>query len=254
MSYEIPLEKLTFMAAADLRTKQYYAVKLDTAGKIVLAGDGESAIGVLQDTPNTGEVGSVMTLGVTFGKAGDAITAGSNVASDAAGKFVTAGGGDAVIGTALKTAANGDIFPILLSIKSSTGTTGISAGYTDVAFPVDLVNMDNVKICNDFLPGFTGQIEKIFFVTAKPTTDTATVNFTVTPSIDGIPCTGGVLTLDVGAAGTDPDTYGKVIAATAITDNNDFTASSAIDLTVNNTSNAFTDGQGIVYMRLKITA
>lgn len=254
MSYEKPLEKVSLMAAADLTAKQYYGVKVDNTGKIVLAGDGESAIGVLQDTPDNGQIGTVMTLGITFAKAGDAITAGSNVACDAAGEFVTAGGGDAIIGMALQTAAHNDIFPMLLSIKSSTGTTGITAGFVDVAFFVKLVDLDNVKICNDYLPGFTGTIDKLFFVTGKPTTDAALVNFTVTPSIGGVDCTGGVLTIDVTAAGTDPDTYGKVIAATAITGDNDIVAASAIDLTVNNTANPFTDGEGTIIMRLKVTA
>lgn len=254
MAYEIPLEILTFTAAADLRTKQYYAVKLDSNGEIALAGDGESAIGVLQDTPNNGEVGRVMTLGVTFAKAGDAITAGSNVASNASGTFVTAGGGDAVIGTALKTAASGDIFPILLSIKSSTGTTGITAGYTYLCLKVDLADMDNIQVVNNFTPGFTGTIDAIHFIVDDPTTDASNSNFTVTPSIGGVSCTGGVLTLNVGSAGTDPDTRGKVIAASAITGNNDVVAASEVDLTVNNTSNAFSDGSGTIVVRFKVTA
>ena len=254
MPYEIPLEAHSFIAGADLSALQYHAVKLNTSGQIVACGDGESAIGILQDDPESGKVGRVMTLGITYGIAGDAITAGSNVASDANSELVTAGGGDAVIGVALETAATGDAIAILLTVRASAGTTGITAGYAWLAFKVDFADMDDVKIVNDFNPGFTGTIDAISLVVDDPTTDTADSNFVVTPSIGGTDLTGGVLTLDVDVAGTDPDTRGKVIDATAITADNDVVAASDIDLTVANTANAFTDGSGTIFVRMKVTA
>jgi hypothetical protein len=254
MSYEIPTEALSLVAAADLRTKQYYGVKLNTSGQIVLAGDGESAIGILQDAPNTTEIGRVMTLGVSFAVAGDAITAGSNVALDAAGKFVTAGGGDAVVGVALKSAAAGDIFSVFLSVKASAGTTGITAGYAWMSFPVNLNKLDNGNVVTGITPGFTGKIDKIEYVCHVPTTDASTVNCSINATIGGVATTGGVLSLNVGASGTDPDTMGKIIAASAITGANDVVAASVINIVVANTANPFTDGSGVILVRFKITA
>jgi hypothetical protein len=252
MSYEIPLETLTFIAAADLSAKRYYGVKLDANGQVVLAGDGESAVGVLQNTPISGEAARVMTLGVTFGVAAGNIAAGANVAMDANGKFVSAGGADAIIGTALKSAVADDIFSVLLSIKASTGTTGIAEGFTYIQIPVTLSEMDNVEILTEFVPGFVGTIEGIQFLTTTPTTDAADSTFTVTPDIGGTPTTGGVLTLDVGVAGTDPDTRGKVIDGAAVTGLNSFTAVQDISLTINNTANAFADGAGIIILKLAV--
>lgn len=251
---EIPTEVIGLIATSSLAAKQYCGVKLDSNGQIVICGDGESALGVLQDTPGAGEIGRVMTLGVTFAKAGDAITAGSNVAMDANGEFVTAGGGDAVIGVALATAAHNDIFPVFLSVKSSTGTTGITAGYAWASFPVTLSNLDNSNIVTGFTTGFTGKIDKIQYICETPTSDSVSCNCSISATIGGVATTGGVLSLNVGAAGTDPDTKGKIINATDITAANDVVAGSLINLVVADTSNPFTTGSGVVMVRFKITA
>lgn len=43
-------------AGADLRAKQFHAVKYDSSGLIVSCGvDGEASIGILRNTPNLGE-------------------------------------------------------------------------------------------------------------------------------------------------------------------------------------------------------
>lgn len=133
MAYEIPLERLTFIAGADLSAKQYFAVKLANTGKVVLAGAGESAIGVVQNTPVAEEASTIMTLGITMAKSGGSITAGQNVTPDAAGKFVVAAGGNAVIGVALTNAVADDVFPMLLSVKSSAGTYNLEADSVNTA-------------------------------------------------------------------------------------------------------------------------
>ena len=254
MAYEIPLEVLTLKATTAMTDKRWLAVKLDTSGQVVLAGAGESAIGIIQDEPIAGEVGRVGTLGISFAVAGDAITAGSNVAADADGAFVTAGGGDAAIGVALISAAAGDIFSVLLTIKASAGTTGITAGYSWLAFPVTFSALDDVSIVTAITPGFTGTIDAISLVVNAATTDAATVNFIMTPNIGGVDLTGGVLTVSADVVLGDPDTIGKVIEATAITALNDVVAASEINLVVADTANAFTDGTGTVLVRMKVTA
>lgn len=248
---EIPVQTISLNAGADLQLKRYYAVKVNTDGDIVLAGAGENAIGILQNTPNHDQSGAVMTLGVAFFVSGGVIAAGANLTPDASGKLVTAGGGDAVIGVALKAAANNDIGTVLLVTRTATGTTGIAASYSQIQIPVTLSALDNMQILSDWTPGFAGTIEKIEFICTTATTDAAVINCVLNATIGGVATTGGVLTISVAAAGTDPDTIGKVIAGTAITGANSFIAGSLIDIAVGNTANPFTDGAGIVIMTLK---
>lgn len=128
------------LAAADLSAKQFLAVKVDNTGKIAVAGAGDHAIGVLQDTPASGEPGCVMLDGVTKMVAGGAITAGDLIAADANGKAKVAvkgrtdtsdaGGavdallGSNVLGIALTAAAaDGEIITLALGRAGSVPTT-----------------------------------------------------------------------------------------------------------------------------------
>lgn len=66
MAYEIPVFSHSFTAGGDLRTKQYYFVKLNSDGKAVIcSGATDVPIGVLQNAPNTGETAEVMIVGVS---------------------------------------------------------------------------------------------------------------------------------------------------------------------------------------------
>ena len=78
-----------------------------------LAGDGEAALGVLQNKPGEatgagGEAASIRIYGVSKVVAAEAIDPGEEVASDADGKAKVAGSGDRVLGVALTAAANED--------------------------------------------------------------------------------------------------------------------------------------------------
>ena len=66
--------------------------------------------------------------------------------------------------------------------------------------------------------------------------------------------TGGVLTLDVDAAGTDPDTEGKIVNGTAITAKNVLAANSVVDIAVGDTESPFNDGSGTIILQLGVTA
>lgn len=125
MAYEIPGFTLgTRPAGADLTTKQYFFVKLNSSENAVLAGDGEFAIGALQNKPDSGQAAQIMIDGVTKILCGGSVTGGGPVASDAAGKCVNAAGGDVVLGTALEDGSDGQIISVLLQTKSVTGATG----------------------------------------------------------------------------------------------------------------------------------
>ena len=105
-SYEEALRCVSVPANADLSTKQYFFVKLTNSsgvGRAAVTGDGESAIGVLQNKPDAaGETATVAFTGVSKVSAGGTITAGQPVASDASGEAVVAATGDIVLGTAMR--------------------------------------------------------------------------------------------------------------------------------------------------------
>lgn len=113
--YQIPGFNLSLEAAADLSAKQYYAVKVDTDGKAALAGNGENAVGILQDEPASGAFGCVQTSGVSQAIAGDTINEGDRIGTDANGKCVPAATGDYIIGRALTSAASGEYFSLLVN-------------------------------------------------------------------------------------------------------------------------------------------
>jgi len=100
---------LALTSAADLTAKQYLAVKITAASTVNLSGAGEVAIGILQNAPAAAAVAKVSIDGqVTSAISGAAVTVGTQVTPDAAGKLVTATTGDYVIGTAVTGAAAGD--------------------------------------------------------------------------------------------------------------------------------------------------
>lgn len=147
VGYSADLQELAFVAAADLRTYQYSAVKKDNgAHTIALAGAGEFAIGVLQNTPNTGEVGFVRVAGISIMKAdGTGVTRGDKIstAANGLGRASTAAGTGAlayvntsdagaaqdpvvaasILGVALTTAAASANFYILLTHSGAVGAT-----------------------------------------------------------------------------------------------------------------------------------
>lgn len=101
----------SFVAGADLRTKQGLFVKHHTtAGQVVVAGDGELAIGVLMNKPNTGEAAEVVMLDPGSKAkviASAALAIGARISSDANGKAAASAAGEYVAGV-LDTASLAD--------------------------------------------------------------------------------------------------------------------------------------------------
>lgn len=109
MAYEnVVAGPVGLVADSDLSAKQYYIMKVSAAGKVDVCGDGELMIGVLQNKPSADGMGATLAGVGSVSKvvAGAAITAGDKVASDSAGKAVTAADGDWMLGIALDTVAN----------------------------------------------------------------------------------------------------------------------------------------------------
>lgn len=83
------LESRSFIAAADFRTKQFYAMKVNASGQCMLpTAVGDPMVGVLQNKPNIGEIATVAVFGRTKWVCANAINAGQGVQSDAAGKAI----------------------------------------------------------------------------------------------------------------------------------------------------------------------
>lgn len=89
MAYEISNNslKITLPAGADLSTKQYYFVKVNSSGNAVLcAAATDAPIGVLQNNPISGAEATIVVVGGTKLVAGAAIAAGIKIGTDSAGK------------------------------------------------------------------------------------------------------------------------------------------------------------------------
>jgi len=240
VSWEKPVERISVIAGADLSAKRYYAVKLNSSGEIVLAGAGDNSIGVLQNKPASGYVGTVMTLGESYAIYGAAVTAGQNLAADANGKLVPAAGDAAVIGVARESGDTNEIHTVLLVTRVTAGARTSSV----LCIPVKLSKVANGDVVTEYTPGFPGAIKKVSFLVTDPVT-TADKAATLNLEINSTNLTGGVLALT--SANCTP--LGKVIDATAITGNNVFDADDTISVEASSVT-AFVEGEGLLLIVL----
>jgi hypothetical protein len=113
-------ERSFVCGSSTLIAKQYFAVKQDTDGTVVLAGaNGVGAIGFLQNKPAVGKAALVRYGYTSKAIAGGAIAVGAWVTSDANGNVIaTTTNKDVVLGRFLGTAAaaSGDVVEIQVSI------------------------------------------------------------------------------------------------------------------------------------------
>lgn len=119
MSQSVNSNEKTLLAGEDLSAKQFYIVQLDSSGNIEVGeGATDLLVGVLQNTPESGQAGRYRFAGTTKVVASAAIAIGANVTTTNAGKAVTTTTDkDVVIGRALQAAAaDGDIIEIQLNI------------------------------------------------------------------------------------------------------------------------------------------
>jgi hypothetical protein len=100
--------KVSLVAAADLTAKQGSAVVVDTSGTLAVAGAAAFALGILLNAPDIGEEALVAVMGKASGIAGEALTAGDVLTTDATGRLVDATAGDPACGICLVDAAAAD--------------------------------------------------------------------------------------------------------------------------------------------------
>ena len=89
MAYEISnnVLKITLVAGADLSSKQYYLVKLNSSGQAILcAAATDKPIGILQNSPESGEEASVLVVGGSKVVVGASSDEGDSIGTTSAGK------------------------------------------------------------------------------------------------------------------------------------------------------------------------
>lgn len=114
MAYEGAQIKVgQWTASADLSAKQYYFVKMSGANTVdVTSAITDKTIGVLQNTPSSGQAAEVCVFGITKVVADGNLTAGNLIgtSSDGQADAITAGTDTTVyvVGQALESAAAGN--------------------------------------------------------------------------------------------------------------------------------------------------
>ena len=108
---------ISFEASADLSTKQYRFMTIDSNGQLALATRGALAAGILQDKPAAqGRAGELRTVSGTVSKVvlGGTVTKGQALVSDANAAAVNASSSDnAYLGFALEGGSSGQIIAML---------------------------------------------------------------------------------------------------------------------------------------------
>ena len=114
MAFTENMQTRSYVAGSDLSAKQFRFVSLAADGAVDATGAGAAA-GVLLNNPAAAGAAGVAYDGRVTVVCGGTVTRGGEVASDAAGEAVDATTGDAVLGYALETGADGQVITIELA-------------------------------------------------------------------------------------------------------------------------------------------
>ena len=110
------ISSVSLVAAADLTAKQFYVVKIDSAGKAALAGASDTTqVGILQDKTPNGTAATVATGGISKAVLGGTVASGAEVTSDANGKIIAATTGKYIIGICTAGGAANEIGSVLIN-------------------------------------------------------------------------------------------------------------------------------------------
>lgn len=101
-------------AGADLSGSLNLASHVDTDGDVVLAGAGEHVLGFITEAAVADKPATIQFAGIAKAICGATVAAGARVASDGAGKVVTATTGDFEIGTALEGGDAEEVIPVVM--------------------------------------------------------------------------------------------------------------------------------------------
>ena len=143
MAYEIPGQRITLIAAADMSAKRFYAISVDSAGKAAIVGANERIAGIIQDAPKADQAGAVVINGVSLAVYGGTVTAGADLITDSAGRLVaaTGGAGEVIVATALTGGAVDEIGTVLLNQANTlTGSAVITYQVEDLDAGADIAD------------------------------------------------------------------------------------------------------------------
>jgi hypothetical protein len=237
---ERPVASHSALAAADLSTSQYLAVKVDTNGKWALATAADDAVAILQEKTASGAAGNGMYLGCSLAVFGGTITAGDKLAVNASSQVVLALPGDVVIGRALESGVANDKKTVLLTGSHRKGSSG-----KVIPFVFDLADISAATMISLFLPGFRGVIKKLSATVLKAAT-TGAKAATLTPRVNATTPTGGSLALT--SANMTP--IGAVVDSTAVTAGGDFGPTDTLSLVAAGVT-AFAEGRASIAIHVE---
>jgi len=123
---------------------------------------------------------------------------------------------------------------------AADGTLAANGAVSIISIPVTLALIADGDIVTDIIPGFAGTVLRTqFLTTTKATTGAKLSNLSL--DIGATPVTGGVLALTTAGC----DTLGKVVAGTAVTAANVFTATDKLSVIAADTT-TFGEGAGVL--------
>ncbi len=123
MSVEGKFDSVSVDAGADLSALQYRIINISGT----LAVTEITALGVLQNDPESGESATVGYRGHLKGKTGGAVTKGDRLTSNSSGALVSVSSGDTagVVGKALATASSGGLVEFVGDFSNVTRVTNV---------------------------------------------------------------------------------------------------------------------------------
>jgi hypothetical protein len=132
----IPILHKSALAAADLSSSQFLAVKLDGNEKLALCTtQGEKAIGILQDDPEADEIGAAMIQGLSKAKLGGTVTTMDYLTVNSSSKLIKATDGEHPVAIAFQDGVADDriqVFVLPGASMSAAGSVG-DIKYAEVA-------------------------------------------------------------------------------------------------------------------------
>lgn len=179
-------------AAADYSTytngepdKQFLGVDVDSSGNIaIVSANGQRCIGVLYNTPASGQEAEVAVAGVPKVVYGGSVTAGDSLKVNSAAKFVTATAAEVAAGysvaVAIKTGSTNERHRVVWTGRGGVATTTaetIASGAASILTSVTWIQIDGTKAYTLADGLYDGQQKWIIAITA-----TNTPAGTVTPA------------------------------------------------------------------------
>lgn len=242
MAYQLDTPEISVLtAAADYSSNQFQAVNVTSgAATVTLATvQGQKVIGFLQNDPTSGTAANVQVWGVAKCKAGAATTLGADAIVDSTGRVIDASNNSGyIVGTMLEAASGAnEIISVLLTHRGDRPVQ---------IFPylVNLATVADGDIFTGYTPGFRGRVIAVDAVVTQEVTTGSKLS-TLNVEIGTTNITGGAVAL----TSANTATHGVLVAGSAVTAANTFTATDTISFEASSTT-AFSEGSVMLLVKL----